>query len=440
LLPGGRLKTFQLPSRFERFLGRSSPLIFTSLVVLMIVHGLILIPLSNGGSDLVDADIPKSLMLLHGQDPYSVQPWASPYPPLLLLVDSGIIWLTGFINPGSAIGIVSQNIRIAGLLADALVGTLIYLYLRKRTSNQLTPLVSAGLFLLLPALSISPLYFFHSDVFGYPMLALSLVAFAARKYLIGSSLLALATVFKIHPILALPLVIIWIARVKNLRAAVSSIITCSVILGLGLALPLAIPGYSQSILGFNLSNEGSGTTLYTTLSIADDVLPRQLQFSLSTFLANQVWIIATLALYTIIIATVWTRAGQLQPVDIVLLGLLAWLVPLKIEYTHYVAWAIVPFLMRGHLKQTIPVLGLLQAADTLSYWSWWPSTSLISGINTVYGLVVAGGIYRVLGLVALGCVFYTIRRRDSVLPVRVDERQASLERNPSEESPLIERI
>jgi hypothetical protein len=406
----------------------------------MIVHGLMLIPLSNGGSDLVDADIPKSLMLLHGQDPYTVQPWASPYPPLLLLVDSGIIWLTGLINPGSAVGIVSQNIRIAGLCADALVGTLIYLYLRRRTSNQLTPLVSAGFFLFLPALSISPLYFFHSDVFGYPMLALSLVAFAARKYLIGTSLLAVATVFKIHPLLALPLIIVWIARTRSLRTAVPSVIASGIVLSLGLVLPLVIPGYSQSILGFNLSNEGSGTTLYTTLGIADNVLPRQLQYSVSTFLANQVWIITTLALYTIIIAMVWKRAGALQPVDTVLLGLLAWLVPLKIEFTHYMAWAIVPILMRGRLRQSVPVLGMLQAADTLSYWSWWPITSPISRIDTTDGLLLAGVIYRLAGLVALGCVLYTLRRRNSAPSVPIDQRRASLEKNLGEESPLTARI
>ncbi len=403
----------------------------------MIVHSLMLIPLSNGGSDLVDADIPKSLLLLHGQDPYSVQPWASPYPPLLLLVDSGIIWLTTLINPGATVSIVSQNIRIVGLFADALVATLIYWYLRKRTSNQLVPLVSAGLFLFLPALSISPLYFFHSDVFGYPILAISLVALVARKYLIGTSLLALATVFKIHPILALPLVVVWIVRVKSLRAAVPSVVATTTIVGLGLALPLVIPGYSQSILGFNLSNDGSGTALYSTLSIGDSALPHQLQFTVTTFLANQIWIIATLALLTITFATVWTRADSLSPIDVVLLGLLSWLVPLKIEFTHYMAWAIVPTLMRGRLRQSIPLVGLLQAADTLSYWSWWPNTSLISGINTVYGLAVAGAIYRAMGLAALGCVFYTIRRKQSLLPELTGQSLMIIEKNLRVETPLV---
>src|SRR5213079_2728458 len=203
-------------------------------------------------------------------------------------------------NPQSSIDAISQNIRIAGLLADASVALLIYLYLRRKTTSTLTPLISASLFLTLPALSISPLYFFHSDTFGYPILAVSLVALAARRYLIGTSLLATATIFKIHPMLALPLIIVWQARNRGPLATIPSIISTGAILTVGLLLPLTIPGYAQSVLGFNL--------------------------------ANHVWIAVTLALLTIIVRTVWARATSLNTTDIILLGLLAWLIPLKIEY------------------------------------------------------------------------------------------------------------
>jgi hypothetical protein len=432
-----RLGTIQCPARLKQYLGQFSPLIFTGVVLFMIVHGLMLIPLSNGGSDLVDADIPKTLMVLHGLNPYSVQPWASPYPPLLLLVDSGIVRLTGLFTPESSISIISQNIRIAGLFADAAVGTLIYLYLRKIARNPLTPLVSAGLFLTLPALTVSPLYFFHSDIFGYPILALSLVTLAARKYLVGISLLATATIFKIHPILAVPLMIVWVARTKGLRAAAPSVVASSVILCLGLALPLAIPGYAQSVLGFNLSDDGSGTTLYALIGIANRILPPQLQLTITTFLTDQVWIIGTLAIYTIIVATVWARARLLGPVDIVLLGLLAWLIPLKIEYTHYVAWAIIPVLMRGQLRQAVPILGLLQAADTLSYWSWWPGTSPVPGIDAVYGLAVSGLLFRVLGLVALGFVMYSLRLKGPTLSVLAGASPSVLGDLAREKTPMI---
>src|SRR5579864_8645872 len=135
----GFLGIIKPSARFKQYLSQFSPLIFTGLVLFMIMHGLALIPLSNGGSDLTDADIPKSLMLLHGQNPYSIEPWASPYPPLLLLVDSAIIRLAGLIGTQSSVDTISQSLRIAGLFASAAVATLIYLYVRKNTSNPIIP-------------------------------------------------------------------------------------------------------------------------------------------------------------------------------------------------------------------------------------------------------------------------------------------------------------
>jgi hypothetical protein len=433
----GRFGTIAPSARLKGYLSQFSPLIFTGLVLCMTMRGLSLIPLSNGGSDMVDADIPKSLMLLHGQNPYSIEPWASPYPPLLLLVDSAIIRLAGLVGTQSSVSTISQSLRIAGLFASAAVATLIYLYLRKNASNPITPLLSASFFLTLPALSISPLYFFHSDTFGYPILALSLVLLAARKHLIGISLLATATIFKIHPILALPLILVWVLRTKGPRAAIPSLVTSSTIVGFGLALPLVIPGYVQSVLGFNLSDNGSGTTLYALFGIANNILPLQLQLTITTALTDQVWLIGTFALYTVIVATVWARGRVIGPIDIVLLGLLAWLVPLKIEYTHYVAWAIIPVLMRGQLKQALPVLGLLQAADTLSYWSWWPNTNPIPGLDPVYGLAAAGLLYRVLGLVALGFVMYSARLKIATHSITKGASSSSLEELDRKETPLV---
>src|SRR6266566_10059695 len=136
----GRLGLIRDPARIDHLIDRFSPLFLASLVLFVIIHGIMLIQLSNGGRDLVSADIPKSLMLLQGQDPYSVNPWASPYPPLLLLVDAGIIRLASLFNPQSSIDAISQSIRTAGLLADATVALLIYIYLRGKTRHHLTPL------------------------------------------------------------------------------------------------------------------------------------------------------------------------------------------------------------------------------------------------------------------------------------------------------------
>src|SRR5712664_1639651 len=411
MLSLGRLKLQPNTERINLLFDQASPVILTSLISLVIFHGYLLIQASDGGSDLVSADIPKSLMLLNGQNPYSTQPWASPYPPLLLLTVSGIIRLTGLFAAQSSLDLISQQLRLIGLFADATVALIIYIALRSRTSNPLLALIPASLFLTIPAMSTSPLYFFHSDTFGYPILALSVLTLVRRHYFIGTTLLATATIFKVHPILALPLVMIWLIRTQGLRANITSIVSATIITTLGLVLPFTIPGYQQSILGFNLSNAGNGATFSIIINHVNAVLPQIFQIDPSQYSYNLIWITATTALYTAVLGTVWTRAKSLSSIDVMLLGLLAWLIPLRIVYTHYLVWAIIPFLMRGRLKQTIIITGLLQLADTLAYWTSTPSISPLPGMDTFYGPVLTSLITRLAGATALVFVLNSLKRK-----------------------------
>jgi hypothetical protein len=411
----GRLNLHPDPERINLLLNQASPIILTSLVSLVIFHGYLLIQQSDGGSDLAAADIPKSLMLLSGQNPYSTQPWASPYPPLLLLTISGIIRFTGLFAAQSSVDLISQQLRLVGLFADAIVALMIYLTIRARTSNALESLIPASLFLALPAISTSPLYFFHSDTFGYPILALAALALVKHRYFTGTTLLATASIFKVHPILALPLVMIWLVRTQGLNKTLPSLATTTAIAAVGLILPLTIPGYQQSVLGFNLTNQGNGATL-TTVSLLNTILPQTLQFAPTELFTNQIWIAATAALYTIMIGTVWTKARNLSLIDVVLLGLVAWLIPLKIVYAHYIVWAIIPFLMRARLKQTIVITGLVQLADTLAYWSSTPSSSPIPAIVGSYGPVLTSAVIRIIGATALVFVLNSLRRNPQGLP------------------------
>jgi hypothetical protein len=410
MLSLGRLKLQPINERANLLLTQASPIILTSLISLVIFHGYILIQQSSGGSDLVSADIPKSLMLLNGQNPYSTQPWASPYPPLLLLTVSGIIRLTGLFSPQSSLDVISQQIRLLGLFADAAVAILIYLAIQTRTGNALQALIPASLFLTIPAMSTSTLYFFHSDAFGYPVLALSIFSLARRRFFIGTTLLATATVFKIHPILALPLILLWLIRNQGVRKTTTSIVSTTIITTLGLILPFTIPGYQQSLLGFNLSNAGNGSTFTTIINQVNGLLPQLFQISPSQFSYNMIWITATAALYTSILGTVWTRAKNLSPIDVTLLGLLAWLIPLRIVYTHYFIWALIPLLMRGRLKQTILITGILQLADTLAYWTAAPSISPIPGFENFYGPVLTSAVLRLVGATALFFVLNTMKK------------------------------
>src|SRR3989442_378215 len=248
MLSLGRLKLQPSTQRINLLLKQTSPIILSILISLVIFHGYVLIQQSNGGSDLVSADIPKSLLLLTVQNQYSTQPWASPSPPLLLLTVSGIVRLTSLFAAQSSLALISQQVRLLGLFADAAVALIIYISIRSRTSDPLQALIPASLFLALPAISTSPLYFFHSDTFGYPILALAALTLAQHRYFTGTTLLATATIFKVHPILALPLVMIWLIRTEGLRKTLPSLATTTIITTLGLVLPFVVPGYQQYIL------------------------------------------------------------------------------------------------------------------------------------------------------------------------------------------------
>src|SRR3989442_11356171 len=146
------------------------------------------------------------------------------------------------------------------------------------------------------------------------------------------------------------------------------------------------------------------------MSLVNTILPSTLQLAPTELFINQVSITATATLYTIILGTIWTRARSLSSIDVVLLGLVAWLIPLKIVYTHYVVWAIIPFLMRGRLKQTVIIIGLLQLADTLTYWSSSPASSPMPDIVVSYGPVLTSLVIRFIGAAALLLVLSSLRK------------------------------
>src|SRR5437016_10654420 len=141
MLSLGRLRFHPDQARINLFVNQASPIILSSLISLVIFHGYLLIQQSNGGTDLVSADIPKSIMLLNGQNPYSTEPWASPYPPLLLLTLSGFIRLNSLFASQSSIDLISQQLILAGLLADAAAGLIIYRPIRTRTGSPLQTLI-----------------------------------------------------------------------------------------------------------------------------------------------------------------------------------------------------------------------------------------------------------------------------------------------------------
>src|SRR5207245_6873898 len=176
---------------------------------------------------------------------------------------------------------------------DAIVPLLVFLALCATRVSGLPALVPSVLFLTLPSISLSPYYWFNIDVFGYPILAGSVLALIRGRYFMGSVLLATATIFKIHPILATPLVLVWLVRRHGFPKSFPTIITTGSILSLGLVAPAILPGYLESVLGFNLSSGfGGGTSSFTMMNLLYAIFPSLFHLSLPTIVENQVLLLA----------------------------------------------------------------------------------------------------------------------------------------------------
>jgi hypothetical protein len=419
-------------TELDSFANKYAPVILCGLLAATTFQKLSLILHTDGGGDLLGADIPKSMMLMAGQNPYSTSPWASPYPPFLLAIVGSIIRVTSgsIVLAPDTIGLISRNVRIAGLLADAIVALLIFVTLRIRGSSGLSALVPSGIFLALPSISLSPYYWFNSDVLGYPILAGSVLALVRGRYFVGSVLLAAGTIFKIHPILAIPLVLVWLVRRRGIPKSLPVIVTTGSILVLGLVVPVVLPGYLGSVLGFNLSSGfGGGTSSFTMMNLLYAIFPSVLNLSLATVVENQVWLAATAALFVAALGIVWSRARQIGPIDVVALGLLTWLIPLRQIYTHYLVWAIVPFLMRGRLRQTVIVGSLLEFANTMSSWSWNLPPDPFPALSTPIGFFATSLVYLSVSLTALVFIMKETDLRRP-LPMKDADLSRLLERYP----------
>jgi hypothetical protein len=416
----------------DSFVNKYAPVILCGLLAATTFQKLSLILHTDGGGDLLGADIPKSMMLIAGQNPYSSSPWASPYPPFLLAIVGSIIRVTtGSIVPTpETMGLISRNVRMTGLLADAIVALLIFVTLRTRGFSGLSALVPSAIFLALPSISLSPYYWFNSDVLGYPILAGSVLALVRRRYFVGSVLLAIGTIFKIHPILAIPLLLIWLVRRQGIPKSLPIIVTSGSILVIGLVVPSVLPGYLGSVLGFNLSSGfGGGTASFTMMNLLYAIFPSVLNLSLATVVENQVWLVVTAALFVAVLGIVWSRARQIGPIDVLALGLFVWLIPLRQIYTHYLVWAIVPFLMRGRLRQTLVVGSLLELANTMSSWSWNLPPDPFPELSTPLGFFVTSLVYFSVSLTAL---FFIVKKTDPRLPLAIEDVDVSglLEKYP----------
>ena len=353
----------------------------------------------DGGTDIL-CDLDKTLMVLRGLNPYSGSAWAAPYPPFYFIVLAGILLVgTGFNVVGSSIAQLVFTLRCAALIFDLFIGLIIYFTLLKRTGKKVYALLTLGLYLFVPSVSSYLEMWFHGDIFGYFFVALAAFLFVSRHYSLGSLFLGLGVIFKIHPVLTLPLVAIWFYR--NRTGFMRNVAILGTTIFLGLILPAVfVPGCYQVLVGYNTSTTPIHT--FSLFNLFYNILPVFYQVSISLSTINLMWAVSTLALLIIMSGVVWKGYRELELLDVLTVGIVIWLLPLRTVSIHYLLWFIIPFLMRGKFLENVFIISIQGIAALTASFSWLyfahETQPSANGALTFFGVAVICAICGVLTL------------------------------------------
>jgi hypothetical protein len=323
--------------------------------------------LTSGGGDLQYAYVPTVSSILHGQNPYlSNQPWNTGYPPFFFLVLAGIA-LVGSIGGSVSLAVISVSLRAGLVIGHSTLGGLAYLTLRKMKCDLVVRLGVPALVSFLPSFYQMGEVWFHADVFGLVLLTGAVYMLHQEQWITGSMLLSLSTAFKIHPILTLPLLAIWLFRKGKMTLTILSALFLPFLALTVVPLP-SLPGYYGTFVQQNITVRPSWS--FSPFIIAYKVFPSLFNIEFSTMLVDQIWILTTIALFSFVAGFAWRTPNSLRAVDVVCLGVATWLIPLRQLFHYYAFWAIIPFMLRGNLKQTILALLPLEAACDLAAYAW----------------------------------------------------------------------
>jgi hypothetical protein len=404
-------------------------LLFSSLgglvASLLIFNGTTILSQAN---PFQSADLYKIALFARGVSPYSTEPWAAPYPPLYFALWAPLYLFLDQILRLSETG-VFEGTRIISALALCASAYLIY----KSQTTVLRPEESgveknkavscASLFLLC---SLVAIIYPVGDALGLLLLAGACAVFAYGKNasLLGVALVSLAVAFKVHPVLgALLLLGYYYYSTKKIGAIHMSdfqkalVAFGSVMIGL-VAIPiLLLPGSLGSFLFYNAEN----IQYYTFNAFAGlyDVLVALSPGSGGTvsFAVDAVWILLSVVLLLVLVRSLFGKGrsailsqGGVVALDLLSLGMLAWLVVLKQTMPHYFLWALVPLLARGRTRSTYYLLageffgmvffGLAQAITTnfFTFSGYYPSAP---SLEVSLLLLVGGILFDVFAILAM---------------------------------------
>jgi len=303
-------------------------------------------------------------MFIEGSNPYAVDSWAAPYPPFYFIFLSGVLIVSSGFNLARPTTELIFALRLAALFFDIATGLVIYMAFNRKNVGFVKSLAITSLYFIV---STGCQVWFHGDSFGFFFLALAGFFFVSKRYSLGSLFLGLSVILKIHPALSLLPVAIWFFRRKEKFSRNMVILGASVLLGLIIPLML-IPHSFEALIGYNSSTRPLYT--HSLFNVFYTILPVFFQQQVSLSLINTLWITATFSMMAVVSFSVWRSPERFELIDVLVLGLVAWILPLRQVHNFYLIWYTIPFLMRGNLPKSIIMVSLQVIAAFVAPFCW----------------------------------------------------------------------
>jgi hypothetical protein len=341
--------------------------LFSRVLLVSSVAGLVISLLFDWGTFLPVfdsfkiADLYKISLFAQGISPYSSpEVWLAPYPPFYFMT-----WVVPyFLFSNLARLSLDQTyfgIRAISAVLSALCGLIIYKQLISQSFSKQKSLSLSSISVLS---SLSGLIGMTGDFIGLAFLALGCFFLMRRKMTFGVLFVSLAVAFKLQPIVGLALLLLSLALINFHKDKKIEIIRfLSVVVGVGIclgAIPiLVIPDAFSSFFVYDVAH--FQYYFFNTFAGLVDVLLNLFPVSYSGMIlttSDIAWWVASISFLALLLKHLLKERflSYADPIDIMSLGTIVWLIILKQTQPHYFLWALLPLLAKARTRSVLYVL------------------------------------------------------------------------------------
>lgn len=309
------------------------------------------------------ADLYKISLFVSGISPYSSEIWLAPYPPFYF-----IAWAPPYLLFSNLLHLSKDQIyfafRVLLTMLSALCGVLIYKQLVFQGFSKEKSISLYSVFILC---SLTGLIQVTGDFLGLAFLAIGCLFLLKKNTIVALVFVSVSVAFKLQPIFGLVVLLFSLTffnwknnKRRKIFEQTASVAAVGAVFGI---IPIfLIPGAFSSFVLYDASR-----LQYYTFSVYSglyDVLFNTLPSAWSGSILHAVdiaWIIASVSAVVLLFRVLWREKllGYADPIDLMSLGIMVWLIVLKQTIPYYFLWALLPLLIKGRTRS----VALLMAGE-----------------------------------------------------------------------------